>query len=45
MSLKTTALHALHSELGGKLVDFAGWDLPVQYSGIIAEHQHTRAAA
>ena len=45
MSLKTTALHALHSELGGKLVDFAGWELPVQFAGGLAEHQHTREAA
>ena len=45
MSLKTTALHPLHTELGGKLVDFAGWELPVQYAGILAEHRHTREAA
>ena len=43
--MKTTALHALHKELGGKLVDFAGWELPVQYAGIIAEHNHTRESA
>ena len=41
MSLSTTALNALHRELGGRLVDFAGWELPVQFTGIIAEHQHT----
>lgn len=45
MSPKTTALHALHAELGGRLVDFAGWELPVQFTGGIAEHQHTRTAA
>ncbi|GAA3860767.1 glycine cleavage system aminomethyltransferase GcvT [Tessaracoccus defluvii] len=45
MSLRTTALHALHTELGGRLVDFAGWELPVQFAGGIAEHQHTRTAA
>ena len=45
MSLKTTALHQLHSQHGGRLVDFAGWQLPVQFVGIIAEHQHTRRAA
>ena len=45
MSLRTTALHSLHQELGGKLVDFAGWELPVQYAGILAEHKHTRTAA
>lgn len=45
MSLSTTALHGLHEELGGRLVDFAGWELPVQFAGIIAEHQHTRKSA
>jgi aminomethyltransferase len=43
---RRTALYHLHVELGGKLVDFAGWSLPVQYpSGIMAEHRHCRAAA
>jgi len=45
MSLSTTALHDLHKELGGRLVDFAGWELPVQFAGIISEHQHTRQSA
>ena len=40
-----TALHPLHRELGARLVDFAGWELPVQFAGIIAEHQHTRSHA
>ncbi|MFP4140417.1 MAG: glycine cleavage system aminomethyltransferase GcvT [Planctomycetota bacterium] len=39
-----TCLHALHERLGGKLVDFHGWSLPVQYAGILAEHRHTRSA-
>ncbi len=44
--LKRTPLHALHSELGGKMVPFAGYDMPVQFpAGIMAEHRHTRAAA
>lgn len=43
--MKTTALHALHTELGGKLVVFAGWELPVQFAGGLKEHQHTRTAA
>ncbi|SHE36790.1 Aminomethyltransferase folate-binding domain-containing protein, partial [Ruegeria intermedia] len=30
-TLRRTPLHALHVELGGKLVDFAGWEMPVQY--------------
>ena len=45
-SLKKTPLHALHVELGGKMVPFAGYDMPVQYpAGILKEHQHTRARA
>jgi glycine cleavage system T protein (aminomethyltransferase) len=43
---RRTPLHELHVELGGRLVDFAGYALPVQYpGGIIKEHLHTRAAA
>ncbi len=39
-------LDALHRELGARMVPFAGYEMPVQYpEGIIAEHQHTRAAA
>ncbi|MCH7344792.1 glycine cleavage system aminomethyltransferase GcvT [Pelomonas sp. CA6] len=45
-TLKTTPLHALHLELGAKMVPFAGYEMPVQYpSGVMAEHKHTRAAA
>jgi aminomethyltransferase len=44
-TLKKTPLNALHRELGGKMVDFGGWDLPVQYSGIIDEHQAVRERA
>ncbi len=44
--LKRTPLHALHVELGAKMVPFAGYDMPVQYpTGILAEHLHTRSAA
>ncbi|MCH8178626.1 MAG: glycine cleavage system aminomethyltransferase GcvT [Proteobacteria bacterium] len=44
--LLTTPLHALHIELGAKMVPFGGYDMPVQYAtGILAEHRHTRAAA
>lgn len=44
--LLRTPLHALHLELGAKMVPFAGYDMPVQYpSGIITEHRHTRTAA
>lgn len=41
-----TPLYNLHRELGGKMVEFAGYELPVQYkTGLIAEHLHTRDAA
>ncbi|MBN9086614.1 MAG: glycine cleavage system aminomethyltransferase GcvT [Reyranella sp.] len=44
--LKRTPLHALHQELGARLVPFAGYEMPVQYPiGILAEHAHTRTAA
>lgn len=44
--LQQTPLHALHLELGAKMVPFAGYDMPVQYpGGILAEHLHTRAKA
>jgi len=41
-ALKTTPLNAVHRELGAKMVDFGGWDMPVQYSGIIDEHLAVR---
>jgi len=45
-SLRRTPLHALHLELGGKMVPFAGYDMPVQYpAGILKEHLHTREQA
>ncbi|MDE1158477.1 MAG: glycine cleavage system aminomethyltransferase GcvT [Neorhizobium sp.] len=45
-ALKITPLHALHLELGAKMVPFAGYDMPVQYPlGVMKEHLHTRAAA
>ena len=44
--LKRTPLHALHLELGAKMVPFAGYDMPVTYpEGLIKEHLHTRQAA
>ncbi|NJB66785.1 aminomethyltransferase [Desulfobaculum xiamenense] len=43
--LLTTPLHAWHVANGAKMVPFAGWDMPVQYSGIIDEHTHTRTRA
>jgi aminomethyltransferase len=44
--LKQTPLHALHVARGGKMVPFAGYDMPVQFAtGVLKEHLHTRAAA
>jgi aminomethyltransferase len=44
--LKRTPLHALHVAAGGKMVPFAGYDMPVQYpAGVLREHLHTRNAA
>jgi aminomethyltransferase len=44
--LLTTPLHALHLELGAKMVEFGGYDMPVNYpGGIIAEHKHCRESA
>jgi aminomethyltransferase len=40
--LKQTALVEEHKKLGGKMVDFGGWELPVQYSGVLAEHTAVR---
>ncbi|KQW22432.1 glycine cleavage system protein T [Afipia sp. Root123D2] len=45
-SLKRVPLHALHVACGGKIVPFAGYEMPVQYTaGVLKEHLHTRAAA
>ena len=41
-SLKTTPLNAAHRKMGAKMVDFGGWDMPVQYSGILDEHHAVR---
>jgi aminomethyltransferase len=44
--LKHTPLYALHVALGGKMVPFAGYEMPVQYApGVLREHLHTRARA
>ncbi len=44
--LRRTPLHTLHLERGGRMVPFAGYEMPVQYpTGIMREHTHTRAAA
>jgi len=45
-NLKKTPLNAAHRALGGKMVDFGGWDMPVQYpAGVIEEHIATRTRA
>jgi aminomethyltransferase len=43
--LRTTPLNSVHRALGAKMVDFGGWDMPVQYSGIMDEHNTVRTAA
>jgi aminomethyltransferase len=43
--LRTTPLHAVHLESGAKMTAFSGYDMPVEYSGLIAEHQAVRRAA
>ncbi len=42
--LKRTPLYDLHLAAGAKMVEFGGWEMPVQYSGIIAEHRKVREA-
>src|SRR5258708_35721786 len=43
--MKRTALFNIHQQLGGKLIEFGGWEMPVQYSGIVDEHLAVRKAA
>jgi aminomethyltransferase len=43
-TLKQTALNAAHRALKAKMVDFGGWDMPVEYSGLVAEHLAVRNA-
>jgi aminomethyltransferase len=43
-ALRKTALYGVHRQLGAKMVDFGGWDMPVEYSGITAEHMAVRTA-
>ena len=46
LELKKTALNNMHRSLGGRMVEFGGWDMPVQYpAGTIAEHLRTRTHA
>ena len=41
-TLQQTPLHDWHAAHGGRLVDFAGWSMPVHYGSIVAEHNATR---
>jgi aminomethyltransferase len=43
--VKKTGLNQVHRELGARMVEFGGWDMPVQYAGVIAEHLAVRSAA
>src|ERR1700680_1080870 len=42
--LKCTPLNAIHRAMGARMVDFGGWDMPVQYSGVIEEHNTVRTS-
>ncbi len=44
-ALKRTPLYAAHVRLGGKVIEFGGWEMPVQYSSIVDEHHCVRRAA
>ena len=44
-SVKVTPLVERHRALGARLIDFAGWLMPVQYSGILEEHRAVRERA
>lgn len=44
-TLKTTPLNAAHRALGARMVGFGGYDMPVQYEGVLAEHRWTREHA
>jgi aminomethyltransferase len=43
--VKRTSLFAAHQKLGGKLIEFGGWEMPVHYTSIMDEHQAVRTAA
>lgn len=43
--LSVTPLHGLHTELDARMVPFAGWEMPIQYDGVIAEHTWCRTRA
>src|SRR5271156_5642072 len=43
--LRKTALNATHRRLGAKMVNFGGWDMPLEYTGILSEHEAVRTRA
>ena len=43
--LRTTPLHQAHRDAGARMVEFAGWDMPVQYAGILSEARAVRGSA
>ncbi len=43
--MKRTPLYQIHVSAHAKLVDFAGWEMPIQYSGVVDEYQTVRTAA
>ncbi len=45
VALKRTPLYAAHRRAGAKMVEFAGWEMPVQYRGVIEEHLAVRSIA
>lgn len=45
IDLRMTPLHSRHAEAGAKTADFGGWDMPIEYEGVLAEHAAVRTAA
>src|SRR4051812_12001696 len=44
MALKHTALHDRHVALGAKFAEFGGWEMPLEYSGVVKEHRAVRTS-
>ena len=44
MTLRRTALTETHRAAGAKTADFGGWDMPIEYTGVVAEHTAVRSA-
>ncbi len=42
---RRTPLYDAHLKAGARMVEFAGWEMPVQYAGVVAEHEAVRTAA